>query len=283
MAADKMLGMVYVEGEPDITKLRELWKDCWVLFAGDDIRPVFDVIDRVKQNLSGRCLGTDRTADIATIMWAVQAALETKRMADAVAVHLTPIGWTLAEFNRTGYQILPNAAQIQENVQRYTLPIHLLVAGFHQQDAYLFDVSGDEYGKGLPHRWDIPGFQAIGSGATVANFMMFYRGLSPSKGAREATYYALEAKYYGEQASGVGADTDIFLAKPGEELVRIKDERIEEVLIPICRSLEPRELTAKHRKSLNSMPELHWFGEVEPPKKNKKHPPPPQAQGPSPS
>jgi hypothetical protein len=116
--------------------------------------------------------------------------------------------------------------------------------------------------------------------------MMFYRGLSPSKGAREATYYALEAKYYGEQASGVGADTDIFVAKPGEQLVRIKDERIEEVLIPICRNLEPRELTAKHRKALNSMPELHWFGEMEPPKKHKRQiplplPPPqaPQAKG----
>ena len=32
-----MIGMGYVEGEPDITKLRELWKDCWALFAGDDI------------------------------------------------------------------------------------------------------------------------------------------------------------------------------------------------------------------------------------------------------
>jgi len=280
MAADKMIGMGYVEGEPDITKLRVLWKDSWVLFAGDDIPPVFDVIDRVKQNLSGRGLGTDRTADLPTMMWAVQAALEGKRIADAVAVHLTPLGWTLPEFNSTGYQTLPNAAQIQENLQRYTLSIHLLVAGFHEQEAYLFDVYGDDYGRGIPRRRDIPGFQAIGSGATVANFMMFYRGLSPSTGAREATYYALEAKYYGEQASGVGPDTDIFVAKPGQELVRIKDERIEEQLIPICRSLEPRELTPKHRKALNAMSELSGFADVEPPKKHGKQQslsPPPTA------
>jgi hypothetical protein len=103
MAADKMIGMGYVEGEPDITKVRELWKDCWVLFAGDDIPPVFDVIDRAKQNLSGRGIGADRTADMATVMWAVQTALESKRMADAVAVHLTPVGWTLMEFNKAGY------------------------------------------------------------------------------------------------------------------------------------------------------------------------------------
>src|SRR2546425_11768440 len=45
LAADKMIGMGFVEGEPDISKLRKLHKDWWVLFAGDDITPVFDIID----------------------------------------------------------------------------------------------------------------------------------------------------------------------------------------------------------------------------------------------
>ena len=193
----------------------------------------------------------------------LQPSKESKRMADAVAVHLTPIGWTLAEFNKTGYQVLPNAAQIQESIQRYASPIHLLVAGFHQEEAYLFDVSGDEYSKGIPRRLDIPGFQAIGSGSTAASFMMFYRGLNPRTGAREALYYALEAKYFGEQASGVGGRTDLYVARLGKDLIVLDDEKtIEEKLIPICQRLEPSILRKRDKQVLNSLAELEGFDPI---------------------
>jgi len=47
--------------------------------------------------------------------------------------------------------------------------------------------------------------------------MLYYRGLSPRTRVREAVYYSLEAKYFAEQASGVGASTDLFIARPGQD------------------------------------------------------------------
>src|SRR5215472_2218978 len=40
LAADKMLGIGYIETEPEITKILDLHKNWKVLFAGDDITPV---------------------------------------------------------------------------------------------------------------------------------------------------------------------------------------------------------------------------------------------------
>jgi hypothetical protein len=91
---------------------------------------------------------------------------------------------------------------------------------------------------------------------------------------REAVYYALEAKYFGEQASGVGESTDLFIARPGEKLVQLDDDKtIEEKLIPICYVLSPKVLRPRDRKALNEIPELKSFPKVEEPKKKRKKKP----------
>ena len=36
LVADKMIGTGYIESELDITKIRSIHKDWWMLFAGDD-------------------------------------------------------------------------------------------------------------------------------------------------------------------------------------------------------------------------------------------------------
>jgi hypothetical protein len=73
----------------------------------------------------------------------------------------------------------------------------------------------------------------------------------------------MEAKYYGEQASGVGERTDLFVAQPGKVLIPLSDdETIEKKLIPMCYALSPGLLTKKHRQTLNSLPELAGFPEV---------------------
>ncbi len=271
MAADKMVGMTYVEGEPDITKMRPLHKDWWVLFAGDHVAPAFDIIDYAKAELHKlHKLSADQPASLEAVKRSMQKGFEKKRLEEAEALYLKTIGWTLDRFNRDGYQVLPNSSQIQSDIDRYRLHVQLLIAGFEDGDGLLFEIAGYGDKPGIPVRFDIPGFHAIGSGSTVAIFMMYYRGLSPRTSGRDAAYYSLEAKYYGEQASGVGLDSDLFLAKPGEDLITIGDERIEECLIPICKALSPREIRKADRKRLNEMAELKWFGpSTEPPKKTK--------------
>jgi len=52
LVADRMVGIGYIEAELKVSKLRELCKNWWVLFAGDDITSVFDVIDRAKAKVA---------------------------------------------------------------------------------------------------------------------------------------------------------------------------------------------------------------------------------------
>jgi 20S proteasome alpha/beta subunit len=262
MAADKMVGMGYVEGEPDISKMRPLHRDWWVLFAGDDISPVFDIIDYTKHILhTQHKLGKTEPASLAAVMKALEAGFHKKRLEVAESLYLKTTGWNLNRFNKEGHGVLPNAAQIQADIDRFRFAIELLVVGFDEQGhGCIFSLDGNGDKPGVPTRGDIPGFQSIGSGGTVATFMLYWRHLSSTVSAREALYYVLEAKYYGEQATGVGSSTDLYIGRPGQELTAINDEEvIEKKLIPICRAMEPRDLRKRDKDFLNSMPELEGF------------------------
>ncbi len=89
---------------------------------------------------------------------------------------------------------------------------------------------------------------------------MFFRDVSQKLPIRAAVYYVLEAKYFSEHASGVGAGTDMFVLRFDGNLMvwnQINDEKtIERKLIPICESLEPRDPTDEHIGVLNALKEL---------------------------
>jgi 20S proteasome alpha/beta subunit len=261
LVADKMVGLGYVTSDLDITKMRPLHKDWWILFSGDDLSPVFDIIDYVKDALhSEHKLSPDDPASLKAVMKAVESGFEKKRLEDAETLYLEPIGWKMNMFINKGHGTLPNAVQIQSDIERFGLPIELLVAGFDTGSAFIFDLIGYGDKRGIANRCDIPGFKAIGSGSTVAEFMMYYRDFSPKEGVREAVYQAMEAKYYGEQASGVGERTDLFVARPGRELIQLNDEEtIEKKLIPICHALSPSLIRKRDRDALNNLPELKDF------------------------
>ena len=57
-----------------------------------------------------------------------------------------------------------------------------------------------------------------------ALFMMYYRELSARMPSHWCLYYAFEAKTFGEQAGGVGEQTDIYIARHGEPLVKVGEE-----------------------------------------------------------
>jgi 20S proteasome alpha/beta subunit len=275
MVADKMIGMGYVESELEVTKMRQLHPDWWMLFAGDDLTSVFDIVDYAKADLDQK-----QPATLAAVKTAVTEAYAKRRIEDAEALYLTPIDWSLADFNRDGNAQLPNFSELQSKIESYVLPIELLVAGFENKRGHVFSLSGYGEKRGIPSRYDIPGFHSVGSGSTVAMFMMYYRDMSPGTSVREAVYYALEAKYFGEQASGVGASTDLFVARPGKEILQINDEEIvEEKLIPICYALSPSLLRKRDYEVLNSISGLEGFPEVKRPAKKEK--PKPQKSPPT--
>jgi 20S proteasome alpha/beta subunit len=266
LVADKLIGMVYVESELEITKMRQIHKEWWMLFAGNDIAPVFDIVDYAKARLNQK-----EPASIGDVQDAVRTAFAQKRMENAEALYLSPLGWDTLRFNGEGHALLPNFAELQAKIGDYALGIELLVAGFDGGKGCIFSLCGYGEKRGLPQRSDIPGFASIGSGSTASMYMMFFRDLGPKTSVREAVLYALEGKYFGEQASGVGESTDLFVARPGKELIQISDEKtIEEKLIPICYRLSPNRMQKRDREVLNSLAELKDFSKIKETKQRRK-------------
>jgi hypothetical protein len=90
LVADKLIGIGYVESELEITKMRHIHHNWWVLFAGDDITPVFDIVDYARAGI-----GPTKTASIADVQEAIGIAFARKRMEEAEALYLAPIGWDI--------------------------------------------------------------------------------------------------------------------------------------------------------------------------------------------
>jgi hypothetical protein len=233
-----------------------------MMISGDDVSPLFELADLARAELS-----TVGQAGLSVVMEAMQRNYEAIRMHRAEAIHLKPIGWTLERFNREGATLLPNYETIQSRIGDYDLQVEVLVAGFDPglvPPGKIFTMSSVE--RGVPSRHDIPGFAAIGSGAAGAEYMLFFKDVSQKLPVRAAVYYALEAKYFGEHAAGVGESTDMFVLLFDGRIISFKQisdaETIEKILIPICQELEPRHPGPKHVRVLNSIPELQGLPRI---------------------
>ena len=123
LVADKMIGMGYVESELEITKMRQLHSEWWMLFAGDDIGPVFDIVDYAKARLN-----KDEAASIGQVQDAVRTAFAQKCIECAESLYLTPIGWDISRFNSEGSQLLPNFSEIQGKIADFTLGIECVLS-----------------------------------------------------------------------------------------------------------------------------------------------------------
>jgi 20S proteasome alpha/beta subunit len=277
LVADKMIGIGFIESEPDINKLLQLHKNWWVLFAGDDVSPVFDIVDYAKREIGDALKKKNQhlsePIDLQLAMDAIRNSYEKKRMEEAESLYLKPIGWDIASFNASagGQNCLPDFGEIKAKIADYSFGIELLVAGFSDEKGYVFALYGSGQEKGLIKRHDVPGFYAIGSGGTGAVYMMYYRDMSSKMTLRETVYYAMEAKLFGEQASGVGERTDMYVATSDGKFIRIDDEKtINGMLVPIFDRLKPRWPTDKDKGILNSIPELKGFPSTKAERRRKK-------------
>jgi 20S proteasome alpha/beta subunit len=248
--ADKMIGMGFIEAEPDIEKIQRIHKDWWAMFSGDDISPVFDILSRA----STRLAPTPGPLALDVVIEAVTRAFQETRLITAENLYLRSRGWTFQEFRTLGSKNLPESTyrEIDFNIQDFTLPVTLLVAGFEKNGAAcIFSVSN----PGSADRHDVPGFHAIGSGNYGALHMMFIRELSHRTPLARAIYYTFEAKYHGELASGVGVKTDMYILRSGQEAKKL-EEKSEDKLVKMCERLEPKQLGKKDLESLKGLPEV---------------------------
>lgn len=250
LAADKMVGFGAIESEADIHKIVRLHKDWWVMMAANDISPAFDIIDAAKQRMSSRSMGVDAAIQ------AVVRAYQEKRLNQAEAIHLTPRGWSLIEFNSVqSVNVIPSALRIELDfkIQAHHLSLTLLVAGFDRHGlGHIFSVDDYDH-RASARRHDIPGYHAIGSGSQGAMYMMAYREVSSSMPIRGMLYYVAEGKYFGELASGVGERTDLHIIRPGRSRLTITEKAVEDKLVKLCQRLEPKTLDKKGVDVLNSL------------------------------
>lgn len=264
LVADKMIGIGFIESEPDINKLLVLDKDWWVLFAGNNISPVFDIVDYAKLYISEKKkkdgLREEASISLNLAMESIRESYDKKRREQAEILYLKPIGWTMDAFNADGQKYLPDFAEIKSRISDYSLDIELLIAGFSDGNAYIFSLTGTD--GALINRHDIPGFYSIGSGGIGAIYMLYYRDMSYKKPAREAVYYAMEAKLFGEQASGVGEETDLYIATSDGKFITLSEDTIEKKLVSVWNKLRPKWMGRESRLILNSLPELNEFEQI---------------------
>lgn len=259
LAADKMIGFGSVESEPDISKIRSIHKNWRVMIAGDGIEPAFSIIDAAYAKLNP--IPAPR---LDVVIEEMELAWQEKRLHDSVACFLTPLGWKLDDFKRDGQKLLGEvaASKIRDAMEAFEFSLELLVAGFDDQgEGRIFSLTKNSCAIGERHDM---GFHAVGSGSDNANFIMTYRRVAPKMTLREALFYTLEGKYYGELASGVGERTDIVVMRPNEEDLIIHEDNVEILINRICAKVDPRELSDTHILLLNRLPELDGIADAMP-------------------
>ncbi len=216
-----MLGSGFAQAELRISKIRKLHPDWYVMIAGNNVSPAFDIIDLAARQLQGK------PHPINEVEEALAKHYRDRRSDEAA---------TLGKSN-------------------HELSVQLLIAGFDDTGlGHIFTVSN----PGLYQRWDVPGFHAIGSGSFGAYYMLLWREVDIYMKASEALYLAFEAKIFGESAPGVGYETDMYIIKSGHKPQKV-EKKSEGKLESIWKQLEPRQLKAQHRRRLEKLKEIRKF------------------------
>jgi 20S proteasome alpha/beta subunit len=222
LAADKMIEQGFVEAELEIEKIARLHPDWWVMFSGT-VPNVFDIIDRAEADLAKS--EHHRTMDVVRIL---EECYKEKRLRLVEATHLTPRGWSMAQFQEYGREKFGDAyfQNLDMAIAAFAMDLELIVAGFDSTGkAQLFTLRH----PGQADRQDIPGYIAIGKGMFGALYFMFYRGMSVGMSAAEALYHVCEAKNFGYQAGGIGEETDFVVARFGCEPIQLQQSTLPEL------------------------------------------------------
>ena len=247
MAADRMISLTFIESELDVSKIVPLKQDWWAMIAASNLSNVFPVIDKITSNWQ------PQTGDsITNVVEVVGTAYKSERQERAEAEVLSPHGLDFEEFLSNGKTWLPEYTfiQIEDGLSKYDLGVSLMICGFDQTGAgYIFTVQN----PGVTYRWDIPGFNAIGSGFYGAEYMMYYRELGPTFPVSEWLYYIYEAKAFGEQAGAVGEETELLVARSGELVQRIDQDGYNKTLDRLWLKRRPGSLDGNHARSLRSL------------------------------
>jgi hypothetical protein len=266
LVSDRQLGSRLISTDPETVKTKQVHPRWWLMYAGNDIAPIFSIADAIQAELldlsGGQAAvdaGTTVIPEIVKVEKGVKKCVERERQTQIEAVYLRPRGWSLETFQQQAPS-LPKSLVTQtiEQLYGHDMPIELLLAGFDRLGyGYLFTIYGNSM---YPRRHDNPGYAAIGSGGEAAMYWMGYRDIGYASESREVLYSAIEGKYFAELSLGVGEYTDVFILRADKPTIKLSDDRVDEAIIkPIVEKLGPRDIGDAVRRKLNELPELHDF------------------------
>jgi hypothetical protein len=182
-------------------RIAPLWA---LLFAGDNIRSVHSVYDRLRRRLVHQ-----KALSVATVQDEILKA-QSQVFLEEIAPRLLPVGVTLQEFKRNPSSV-PNHEQIAADMAFARRGYDFLLAGFDDRGlAHVVELPADA--EAVHCRW---GYGELGSGYKMAAHYLKFCKYSRDLSAREAAFHLCAAKFFSESGS-VGPTTQIrLLAKDG--------------------------------------------------------------------
>lgn len=194
----------------------------WLLFyAGDDVRQVGSVYDRVKRQLL--------KADGVTLKQAQEAvrdACDEVVNEDLAHGPLRPIGVTVHEFFRNSHQLVADDARREalfDQIAAARLGSEFLLVGFDDRGLPHVVALTDD---GQSHNFDRRGFLAVGSGEAVSSHYLAALGYSRHLPVQSMVYAISAAKFIAESAT-VGKKTHVaVLRRDGGPLLLTKTARV---------------------------------------------------------
>src|SRR5262245_9092846 len=254
--ADKQLGLGHVHNILG-HKIRQIHHNWRLMFAGIDIQPIFDTVDRIRPKLddkNGAVLAKPTTQQVRLAVHAAWA--EELNFRTEARIFGKRKGWTLERFFNEGKDhFLPSdMASLIEAIKHAQFDLEIIVAGFNEQGRpEILSASG--YSDGVLNRES--GYAAIGSGGMNALTFLSWRETTPETPIRGALAHAVEAKLYGELAPEVSEETDVvILLQDGSEIV-LPEEVVEDVLMQkIAIPNRPPNIRMRQLELLNDIDEL---------------------------
>lgn len=263
--ADTNISSSTVEAELKVHKVIRIHRDWYLLWAAEDIAPVFYIADDVKHEMAEH--SGPLTVDV--VMEKVTRQYLWKRTGKAEKERLWPRGWTLERFIKEGAKQLPESMfrEWHDNLRETRLGVDLIVAGFdHSGVGHIFDID-DEM---IARRHDVPGFRAIGTGGANAEANMFYREYHTALPLEHALFFVFESKVDAEGAPSVGRTTDLWVFRQGSQPVHFK-KGSQISLGRIWRGLKPRDLGYHDLRLIEGLKEMAKVTKASKSKRPKKH------------
>ncbi len=203
VASDRMITATYppFAFEHGIPKLEIICPSCIVLTAGDALAHA-DLCRAAREAISS--VSRPR---ITQITEEVRKAYVTQRLEAIEQLFLSPRGWTLQDFYERHVRVLPAdlAVTIDNQIATYDYGLSIIIAGVDPDQAHIYGLRH----PGMVDCYDSIGYHTIGIGSMHAISSLIANGYLPMLGIKMAIYQVYEAKRNGENAPGVGKDTDI--------------------------------------------------------------------------